>query len=172
MKQKEIIINNGLLLGLVNILMLIVICFVDVTIMVDYNLICILVILLITILFGVLSVIKVKKGLDGFISFKRVFIVFFITAFIGIIINLLFTYVLFNFIDVDSGVLAKERIYESTLEQLENYNLPEHIKEIELSKVLNKDFFGIYELLKSSISILIVTGVLGIIISFVLKNDE
>ena len=166
MKQKWIGIKNGLFLGLLQIFMLTIVYIIDIRILVNYSLITTIVTFLLIIFFGVLSIISEKKGLDGFISFKRAFYVFFVVTVIGIMMNFLFSYSLLNIIDPDSGLSINRQIYEIYFEQLKNYNLPQHIIRNQLNIIENKNFIGFFELLKSVGISLVVAAILGIISSF------
>ncbi|UNY98307.1 DUF4199 domain-containing protein [Zhouia spongiae] len=170
MKQREIVSINGFLLGVFNIILLLVVYYLDIKIMVDYNLSCVLIMLLGSIVLGVISINSMKKTLNGYISFEKAFVIFILTVLIGTIMNLLFTYALFNIIDLDAGIIAKERIYESTLDNLENYNLPRNVIREELNKVEKIIYFGFIELFKASGIFLIVSSVFGVIVSLIMKQ--
>jgi hypothetical protein len=81
--------------------------------------------MLLIIVIGVYSAVKSKKTLNGFISFKDAFASYFIPIAIALIISTIIGIAIFNFIDPEAAVILKEKIVDSTVEMLRNFNAPE-----------------------------------------------
>ena len=79
----------------------------------------------ISIVFGTIAILKTKMNLDGFLSFKNAFSVYFLTVLIGLAIITLLSYIIFNFIDTDSADILKEKSIEKMVEVLEQIKKPQ-----------------------------------------------
>ena len=81
--------------------------------------------LLLVIIFGIVSTVKARGLLGGYISFKNAFTAFFVTVAIGIVIPALLGLVIFNFIDPEAANILQEKIIESQLKMMESFGAPQ-----------------------------------------------
>jgi len=124
------------------------------------------------IVFGIISVMKSKNFLNGFISFKQSFTAFFITILVGVLISTVVSYILFNFIDLEAAEVIKEKTIEVTINMLEGLGVPneaiaEAVEEIEASNQ-----FSIGKIIQGLIGQLVLYSVIGLIVAAVMKRTQ
>lgn len=119
--MKDYILKNGLILGALNVILLLL----SYTLGVDFflNDSWSIVKPIIPYILLIYFVINYKKLIGGFISFKETFTVTLGTAVCGAFIATFFSILLFNFIDPDFAVLLKDATIEKMVVQLDQ--LPE-----------------------------------------------
>ncbi len=167
---KSSAINYGLYLG-ATLTAITVICYaVKLELLVNFWLI--FLILPITIItFGMISTIKAKRLLNGFISFKNAFSSYFITIAIGLIISSIVSLIIFNFIDPEAAIQLKELAIEKTATTLANFGAsPDEIAK-QLDAVEKQDTQSISAQLFSLAQNLIFFAVIGLIVSLILKRN-
>ena len=122
--------------------------------------------------FGIFAVLKYKKNIGGFITFKESFTGFFITVVIGFIISTLFSILLFNFIDPEAKAILTENIINYTVEMMQKFGA----KPADLNKMIeemrNTDSFGVMGQLKGFAFNTILYSIIGLIASLILKKDK
>ncbi|GAA4239039.1 DUF4199 domain-containing protein [Postechiella marina] len=121
--------------------------------------------------FGIVSVFKSKKLLGGYISFKDAFTAYFITILIGLTISSIISVVIFNFIDPDAAVDLQQRIIDSQVVRLENYNMPADA----IAKVVDEmekkgNMYSISNILQSLVWQLAGYSVVGLIVAAIMKK--
>ena len=122
--------------------------------------------------FGIFAVLKYKKNIGGFITFKESFTGFFITVVIGFIISTLFSILLFNYIDPEAKAILTENIIKYTVEMMQKFGA----KPADLNKMIEEmrstDSFGVMGQLKGFAFNTILYSIIGLIASLILKKDK
>ncbi|RLJ62483.1 uncharacterized protein DUF4199 [Lacinutrix venerupis] len=130
-----------------------------------------IILFVITLTFGVISIIKAKKIQNGFISFKEAFTSYFITVLIGIVISSLISFIIFNFVDPEAAETLKEIALESQVEMLRNFNQPEEsIEMVVEASEKQGNLFSIQNVFTSLIGYIIFYSIIGLIISLIMKR--
>lgn len=121
--QKENILKFGLLIGVINIIIGLLIYIVDVTLMVTWWIgISILVINFCLVLYAGFSY---RKSLGGFLSFKNAFVFLFLTLVLSGFLGLLFNMLLFNVLDPGLGEVLTDESVKQVVAMMESFGTPE-----------------------------------------------
>jgi len=129
--------------------------------------------MLLVIVFGIISAVKARSIMGGFISFKDAFTAFFITIVIGIVIPALVGLVIFNFVDPEAATILQEKIVESQLRMMENWGAPQETIDEALKQIeAQGSFFTIANSLKSIAYQLVGFSVVGLIVALVVKKSD
>lgn len=96
--------------------------------------------LLITIVLMVLPILQQRKEQNGLISFKEAFLIAFIVSVSSSLITQVYTYVLYNLIDIELAGFIKEKAVESAASMMEKFNTPQEEIEKQLEKMQEQDF--------------------------------
>ena len=129
--------------------------------------------MLIIIVFGIVSTIKSKKILEGFISFKEAFSSYFTTIAIGIIISTIVGIVIFNIIDPEAAVTLQEKIIDSTVQMMRNFGAPEDAVAEAVEKMeAEENMFSIGNTLWGLAKQLIGFSVVGLIVALIMKKSD
>ena len=94
-------------------------------------------ILIAIIVFGIISVAKIKQAQNGFASFKQSFTAYFITVLIGLLISTFVSFLLFNVVDTDAAEVLKEKTIEKTVEMTFACKVCKHIFRKDASRNIN-----------------------------------
>lgn len=131
------------------------------------------IILLITIIvFGIVSVSKSKKMLNGIISFKDAFSSYFFTVAVGVLVSTAVSILLFNFIDPDAAVLLKEKIVETTVNMMQGFGAPAESIAEAVEKIESQDQFSVLNQLKSVAWQLLFYIIVGLIVAAIMKKSD
>ena len=129
--------------------------------------------MILIIVFGIISVMKAKGLLGGFISFKESFTSYFITIALGLVISTVVSIIIFNFVDPDAALTLKEKIMDSTVEMMQNFGAPEEaIAEAVEKMEADENIFAIGKVLQSLAFQLIGFSVVGLIVALVVKKNN
>jgi hypothetical protein len=129
--------------------------------------------MLLVIVFGIISAVKARSIMGGYITFKDAFSAFFLTIAIGIVIPALVGLVIFNFVDPEAATVLQEKIVESQLRMMENWGAPqESIDEALKQLEAQGSFFTVSNSLKSIAYQLIGFSVVGLIVALVVKKSD
>ncbi|WP_138434287.1 DUF4199 domain-containing protein [Winogradskyella algicola] len=129
--------------------------------------------MILVIIFGIISAVKARNIMGGFISFKDAFTAFFLTIVIGIVIPALVGLVIFNFVDPEAATVLQEKIIESQLRMMENWGAPQETIDEALKQIeAQGSFFTITNTLKSIAYQLIGFSVVGLIVALVVKKSD
>lgn len=130
------------------------------------------IIFIIIIVFGIISSIKSKALLNGFISFKEAFSSYFITVAIGIITSMIVSIIIFNFVDPEAAIVLKEKTIEASVEMMRNFNAPEEAIANALDQMeAQKNQFSIGPQLQSNAIFLIIQAIIGLIVALIIKRN-
>ena len=177
-KTYKLSIKYGALVGLVSSSLIVMIYMVDLSLFLDssMNIFTTLLMFLLTMSFGILAILGLRKFLNGYISFIKAFLVFFNCAVFSLIISGFVSYMLFNFIDKDAGVVLNEQIIEVKATEVEellfNRKVPRHIIRQEINKIETTNFLGITEIIKLNIVYMILSAFLGGLVALILKKKD
>jgi hypothetical protein len=162
----------GLILGVVSILSQLILYLIDPTLVLDYK-IGLGTGILVSCVCIYLAQKEVKEAEDGFLSFGESFVAGWKTYAIGSLLAVLFTYVLFNFIDTSLLEIQKEQAIEMIESMAERFNMPEDQLDAEIDKIENKNFSGIGQyLLNWGFAILIFGSILSALMALFTKNSR
>jgi len=129
--------------------------------------------LILIIIFGIISAMKSRGLLNGFISFKEAFTSYFITIALGLVISTIVSILIFNFIDPDAAITLKEKILDSTVQMMQNFGAPEDAIAQTVEKMeADESMFAIGKVLQSLAFQLIGYSVVGLIVALVVKKNN
>ncbi|ULC58874.1 DUF4199 domain-containing protein [Flaviramulus sp. BrNp1-15] len=129
--------------------------------------------LILIIVFGIISAMKSKGLLGGFISFKNAFTSYFITIALGLAISTVVSIIIFNFIDPEAAITLKEKILDSTVEMMKGFGAPEEAIAEAVEKMEAEDnMFSIGKTLQNFIFQLIGYIIVGLIVALVVKKNN
>ena len=127
---------------------------------------------IVIIVFGILSALKSKSIQNGVITFKEAFSSYFITVAIGIIISMVISILIFNFIDPDAAIALKEKTIDATIQMMRSFNAPEEAVAQTLEQMeAQKNQFSIAPQLQSNAIFLVIQAVIGLIVALIVKRD-
>ena len=130
------------------------------------------------IIFGVFSIKKEKKILNGFINFKSAFTCFFLTTVIGVGISTAASIIVFGIIDTDAANYLNELQLEKSIEIskkiMEWFSVPKEVKIEELSKLQNNtpNNYTIGAQFTSYIFSLAFFSLIGLIVAAIMKKRD
>lgn len=128
--------------------------------------------IVVSIAIGVILVSKTKKQLNGQISFKGAFSVYFLAAVIGGLISTIYNYLLFNVIDPEAKEKIKEIITKYTIELMEKIGTPqEQLNEI-IQKMGETDNYSLGNLFFGYAISLIFSAIFGLILAAIFKSKS
>ncbi|MGB1211210.1 MAG: DUF4199 domain-containing protein [Lacinutrix venerupis] len=129
-------------------------------------------ILLLVIVLGILSSIKSKKLLNGFITFKEAFTSYFITVVVGLLISAVISIVIFNFVDPEAADLLKEKIMDSQVQTMRDWGAPEESVAAVVEEFEKQDnMYSVGNVLQSLLFQIIGFSIVGLISSLILKRN-
>jgi len=122
--------------------------------------------------FGIFSSLKSKKMQGGFISFKEAFSGYFITVAVGILISMVISIAIFNFVDPEAAIALKEKTIEASVQMMRSFNAPEEAVATAVEQMeAQKNQFSIAPQLQSNAIFLIIQAVIGLIVALIVKRD-
>jgi hypothetical protein len=163
-------INFGIITGAISVLITSSVYLIDLSLLTKWWLG--LSILLIYIAVGCVLLVRTKKDLGGYMSFKEGFTTYFISALIGVAISVVFNILLFNFIDPEAAVTLKEMTLQSTAEMMKKFGAPTSEIKKAVEKLESYDQFSALEQLKGSIWSIVGSAVFGLILAAIFKKDK
>lgn len=131
-----------------------------------------LTLLLAYIVIGIVLLRTTKKELKGVMTFKQGFTTYFLSIIIGIPISVLFSIILFNYIDVEAQEIIKETTIKNTVETMEKWNVPTAQMNEAITKMEESNPFSTVELLKSTIVYIAVYCFIGLILAAIFKSKS
>lgn len=167
---KSIATNFGLYLGALLALITVIAYAIDLELLV--NTWVGIFIMVAIIVFGIISVAKVKQAQNGFASFKQAFTAYFITVLIGLLISTLVSFLLFNFIDTDAADILKQKTIEKTVTMLEGFNTPAEAIDQAVTEIESQNQYSIGNILKGLFGYLMVFSIIGLIVAAAMKKSN
>ncbi|MEW4924759.1 DUF4199 domain-containing protein [Algibacter sp. 2305UL17-15] len=167
---KSIATNYGLYLGVALALLTIITYAVDIGLFV--NAVYGISLYIIMIVFGIIAIVNTKRFFNGYITFKGAFTSYFITILIGLLISALVSFILFNFIDVESSEILRDKAIEKVVQTLEGFNVPTETIDETVEKMESENLFSIGNVIQSiAINYLLPLTVIGLIVAAVMKKN-
>jgi len=127
---------------------------------------------LVVIVIAIVSVAKAKGILNGVISFKEAFTVYFITVAIGSLISTLVGILIFNILDPDLAAFLQEKTLEMTAEFLQKMGTPQVEIDKQMAKMADQDNFAILSQLKNYVFGLAFMSVIGLLVALIFKTKN
>ena len=121
---------------------------------------------------GIIAVSKTKKQLNGQITFKEAFTVYFIAAAIGSLISSIFYYVLFNIIDPQAKETLKEITLKYTSDIMEKLGAPAASINEAMQKAAETDNYSLGSLSMGYAIGLVVSAIIGLILAAIFKSKS
>ncbi|RNC86970.1 MAG: DUF4199 domain-containing protein [Winogradskyella sp.] len=129
--------------------------------------------LLLVIIFGIVSSMKSRSLLGGFISFKQAFTAYFITVLVGILISSVVSIVIFNFVDPESAVVLQDMIIQNQMAMMERFGAPQESIDAAVQQMeANGNMYSIGNIFKSIAYQLVGFSVVGLIVALVVKRKD
>jgi hypothetical protein len=125
------------------------------------------------VLFGILSIIKTKSNLGGFITFKEAFSSFFYTIITSSIISCLTLIILYSvIISPETKAIIKQQTVEFNLKIMKQINsTPSEINAAKVS-FQDADPFSVYQTISSSIKYLLRDCIIGFLVALIFRNKR
>jgi len=167
---KSSAINYGLYLGAILSIISVVIYAVNLDLFTEWWLGIILFILVVV--YGVVSALKSRKILDGFISFKQAFASYFITIAVGTLIATIIGIAIFTFIDPEAATYLNEQILILTKQTMERFGAPQEVIQTALEEASTKNNFSLAMQSQSFIFRLAFYALIGLIVALIVKKSD
>jgi len=167
---KTSAINYGLYLGALLSIISVVICAVNLDLFTEWWLGIILFILVIV--YGVVSALKSKKILDGFISFKQAFASYFITIAVGTLIATVVGIAIFTYIDPEAATYLNEQILILSKQTMERFGAPQEVIQAAIEEASTKNNFSLGMQAQAFVFRLAIYAVIGLIIALIVKKSD
>ncbi len=164
-------INYGMYLAVILSLFTVIAYVFNIELLVNFWLM-LLILPLLSIAFGIISTVKNKNALEGFISFKQAFTSYFITIAIGIIVSSLISILIFNFIDPEAASMLQEIALEKTRAFMERMGAPETEIDKAIAQASEQDNMSLSAQLLNIAKGLIFYAVIGLIVSLIMKKKN
>ncbi|GAA0729575.1 DUF4199 domain-containing protein [Aquimarina litoralis] len=124
------------------------------------------------IVFGIVSAVKSRKLLGGYISFKDAFTSYLITVAIGTLISMVVNILVYVVIDPDAATAINEQIIESTVGFMEKFGTPESEIEKAVAKMEEENQFGLITQLKGWFYGILIYIIIGLLACLAVKKKE
>lgn len=163
-------INYGIIIGIISILITAAIYAIDLKLFVNMWLG--LSIIAIFIAIGVILVSKTKKQLNGLITFKEAFTVYFMAAVIGATMSVLFNILLFNVIDTDAKDTLNQLAVETSVEMMKKFGAPTSEITKQAAEMQSNDNYSAANLLKGLIFNFVFSAIFGALLALIFRNKS
>ncbi len=167
---KKSALNYGIILGGLSSLITALIYVINLDLFTKWWLMIIFVLL--TFAISIVSVAKAKGMLNGFISFKEAFTVYFITVAVGFFISTLVMILIFVVIDPEAAALLQERSVEMTREMMEKFGAPAAEIDKQIANLEGQNNYSIGSQLKSYVFGLTFMSVFGLMIALIFRRKD
>ena len=124
------------------------------------------------VVYGVLTAIKSRTSLGGFISFKQAFTSYFITIAIGTLIATVVGIAIFTFIDPEAATYLNEQILLLTKQTMERFGMPQEAMQAALDEAAKKDNFSLGMQSQAFVFRLAFYAVIGLIVALIVKKTD
>lgn len=129
--------------------------------------------ILITTIFGIISVVMTKKKLGGLITFKEAFTSFFITKIVSFVIATVFLIVLFKFFvtpEVIASIKTIQTDFNIKIMKLMDRTQPEIDEAIKASQAI--DPANVVGIIKSEFKFILLDILIGFLVALTFKNKD
>lgn len=163
-------INYGIILGTISILITASIYATDLKLFTNMWIGIVSIVIFLTI--GVILVSKTKKQLNGFITFKEAFTVYFLAGAIGATMSVLFNILLFNVIDPEAKTIVNEHAIEYTVQMMKKFNAPTESITKTAEEMQKNDNYSAANLLKGLVYSFVFTAIFGALLALIFRNKQ
>ena len=167
---KKLATSYGLYLGIALILITVLIYAFDISLMTEWYLMVINLVLILTLC--TMAVRKAKKFHTGLFSFKEAFSAYFLTVVIGLFLATLFSLLLFNVIDPEAAETLKELTMEKQAAMFENFGMTEAQINEAMVEMEKQETFSLKSLAISFASQLVFFSIIGLIIALIFREKD
>jgi hypothetical protein len=126
--------------------------------------------LLVSLVIGVVLLIKTKKEMNGIISFKEAFTTYFIAAAIGSTLSIIFNIILWNVVDPEAKGTLTDLTIKYSVEMMEKFGAPASEVDKAVATLRKEDPYSPINQLKGLAYSLIGGAVLGLILALIFKS--
>lgn len=126
--------------------------------------------ILIYLILGIVLMSKTKKDLKGQFSFKEAFTTYFIFVVVGILISMIFNFVLFNYIDPSAKETIKELSMKMMVTFMQKFNAPASAVNEALKGLKENDQYSVGNLFKGALTGILVSSIFGLILAAIFKT--
>jgi c-di-AMP phosphodiesterase-like protein len=131
-----------------------------------------IVLFLVVVACGVVSAVKSRTILNGFISFKQAFTSYFITIAIGTLIATVVGIAIFTFIDPEAATYLNEQILLVTKQTMQRFGMPQEAMQAALEEAATKDNFSLGMQSQAFAFRLAFYAVIGLIVALIVKKTD
>ena len=167
---KSTAINNGLYLGGILSLVTVLIYAINLDLFTEWWLGIILFVVVVA--YGVISSVKSRTILGGYISFKHAFTSYFITIAVGSLIATVVGIAIFTFIDPEAATYLNEQILLLTKQTMERFGMPQEAMQAALDEAAKKDNFSLGMQSQGFVFKLAFYAVIGLIVALIVKKTD
>lgn len=167
---KKLGTSHGIYLGIALILITVLIYAFDISLMTEWYLMVINLILIIVL--GTMAVKRAKTACTTLFTFKEAFTPYFLTVFIGLLLATIFSLILFNVIDPQAAETLKELTLEKQAQMFENFGMTEAQINEALAAAANEDAFSLKNIAISFGSQLIIFSIIGLIVALIFREKD
>lgn len=128
--------------------------------------------LITTVIFGIVSSIKSRKLLGGYIDFKTAFTSYLTTIAIGTLINTLVSIFIFVVIDQEMAQIINQKIIDSSVSLLENFGAPESEIEKTVAEMKKENQFSLTSHIKGWFWKILLYIIIGLFSCLAIKKRE
>ncbi len=128
--------------------------------------------LVVSLAVGIILLQKTKKELGGFMTFKEAFTTYFIAGVIGAAISVLFSLILFNFVDPEAKDALNDLTTKFALETMQKWGAPEAAIDESRKTLAEKDNYSPASLLQGLMFSFILTGIMAAILGLIFRNKK
>jgi len=119
---------------------------------------------------AIVMILSTKKESQNNLGFKDTFTTYFIFALVALLLSTLFEIILFNFIDPSLKDTLKEMSIKYVVKLLEKFDTPAAKINEAIKNIQENDQFSIIELIKGYFTYLLLSTILGLILSGIFKT--
>ena len=131
-----------------------------------------IILFLVVVACGVVSAVKSRTILNGFISFKQAFTSYFITIAIGTLIATVVGIAIFTFIDPEAATYLNEQILLVTKQTMQRFGMPQEAMQAALEEAATKDNFSLGMQSQAFAFRLAFYAVIGLIVALIVKKTD
>jgi hypothetical protein len=122
--------------------------------------------------FAITAILMTKKELQNNLGFKDSFTTYFIFAIVSLFLSTLFEIILFNFIDPSLKETLKDMSIKYVVELLQKFGTPAAKINEAIKNIQDNDQFSFAELVKGYFTYLLLSCVVGLILSAIFKSKK
>ena len=168
---QSIIVPYGLTLGVISILITVLIYALNLELFTKWYVT--LINFVIVLVIGIMAVKQVKSiDPEPFFSFKNAFSAFFLTVLLGSVISIVFTGILFNFVDSEAAQYVQEMTMEASREMMEKFGTPPDQIDAAIAQQEGTNPFSWKNLFMGFAFSIVLFAILSLIIAAIFKEKD